>query len=538
MACASSLIIDDNFRCSICLEAFKKPVSTPCGHNFCQACITGYWNQKDIFPCPLCQEQFCIKPELKVNTFIAEITEKHKKESEEKCSKPPKEAENGDVLCDICELPAFKSCLVCLTSFCDTHLERHRTVPALKTHDLIDPAENLESRLCTKHHRQLELFCRKEQVIVCKSCEEHENHELVSLAEEATLRKTQLKKDKEEMDLLIAARQQKIDEFEGSAEASRKNAALALSRRENVMSVVVDYVKKSHAELAEVIQVQQKKIEMKKEGLIKEVEGEIMQIMQTKSQLDQVSLNNDDLVFLENFLPLIITPPQVKDWSDVTLNVNPFVVTEALTELMNTVIREIRMVCDPDFKGLKWQAVDVTLDPDTANPFLLVSEDGKQVKHGDVERKVPNNPLRFSHVPNILAKEGFASGQFYYEVHVKNKTNWDLGVANRSINRVGDLRLSPRTGYWTICLRDGQVYTANDNVPIDLSIREMPEKVGVFVKYDEGLVAFFNVDTRACIFSYTGCKFTEELFPFFSPGKNDNGKNSAPLIITPVKASH
>ncbi|KAK9516161.1 hypothetical protein VZT92_024112 [Zoarces viviparus] len=67
-----------------------------------------------------------------------------------------------------------------------------------------------------------------------------------------------------------------------------------------------------------------------------------------------------------------------------------------------------------------------------------------------------------------------------------------------------------------------------------LSLKSQPQKVGVFVDYEEGLVSFYDVDAAALIYSFTGCSFTEKLHPFFAPGLNDGGKNSAPLIISHV----
>ena len=98
-------------------------------------------------------------------------------------------------------------------------------------------------------------------------------------------------------------------------------------------------------------------------------------------------------------------------------------------------------------------AVDVTLDPDTAHPDLILSDDGKQVKHGDVRKNLPDKSERFDRCPGVLAKQSFSSGRFYYEVQVKGKTDWTLGVARESINRKVEITLSPDDGYWAIWLR-------------------------------------------------------------------------------------
>ncbi|XP_045898528.1 E3 ubiquitin-protein ligase TRIM21-like [Micropterus dolomieu] len=194
----------------------------------------------------------------------------------------------------------------------------------------------------------------------------------------------------------------------------------------------------------------------------------------------------------------------------------------------------MKKLFDAQPKRVQQYAVDVTLDPDTAHPALILTDDGKQVKHADVWKNLPDNPERFDICVHVLAKQSFSSGRFYYEVQVKGKTEWDLGVARESINRKGQITRSPQDGHWMICLRNQNKYFALDDPPVRLSLKSQPEKVGVFVDYEEGLVSFYDVDAAALIYSFTGCCFTEKLYPYFNPGLNDGGKNSAPLIISPV----
>uniref|UniRef100_UPI0037E6FF9D E3 ubiquitin-protein ligase TRIM21-like n=1 Tax=Semicossyphus pulcher TaxID=241346 RepID=UPI0037E6FF9D len=541
MACASSLIVEDNFLCAICLDVFTKPVAIPCGHTFCRDCITGHWEtRKPLFQCPLCKKEYSAMPELCVNTVLDHASEKVKKTIQERSCNTREEAGSGNVLCGICtgtKLKATKSCLMCFVSYCDAHLEPHLRVSTLKKHKLINPVQDLESRICKKHDEALELFCRVDRLFICKVCKDgdYKAHKIVSVEEEADMRKALLGMEKKEMDQMIEAHQQKLQEIQHSVEASGNNAAKALAQSKHVMTALVDYIRRSQAELSEVIQTKQKKTEEETAGFIKELQGEIVQIKQKNAELDQVCGIDDPFEFLERFLSRNFDPPQVKDWSEMTLNSDQFTVQGLLMKLEATVTREIRLLCDPDLKKMQRYAVDVTLDPDTANPSLVVSEDGKEVKCGDRKRNVPDKPERFDHVLNILAKESFSSGKFYYEVQVKEKTQWDLGVTNQSINRKGDIRLSPKNGYWTIWLRKGNEFTANAGPAINLHVREMPQKVGVFVDYEEGQVSFYDVDARAQIFCFTECNFTERLFPYFGPCGHDSGKNLAPLIITPVK---
>ncbi|KAL0983767.1 hypothetical protein UPYG_G00132500 [Umbra pygmaea] len=185
------------------------------------------------------------------------------------------------------------------------------------------------------------------------------------------------------------------------------------------------------------------------------------------------------------------------------------------------------------FEPMRRHAVDVTLDPDTANPWLNLSDDGKQVYHTNIKQDLPDNPERFNQYFSVLGKEGFSSGRFYYEVQVEEKTRWILGVARESVNRKVMITPSLDDGYWTVWLWYGE-YQVLTGPPVNLPLREKPQKVGVFVDYEEGQVSFFNVEARCLIYSFTGFTFTEKLYPYFNPCRNDGGKNSAPLVICPV----
>ncbi|XP_012989428.1 E3 ubiquitin-protein ligase TRIM39-like, partial [Esox lucius] len=174
----------------------------------------------------------------------------------------------------------------------------------------------------------------------------------------------------------------------------------------------------------------------------------------------------------------------------------------------------------------------LTLDPDTAHPYLILSDDGKQVRRGDTGQGLTDNPKRFDYESYVLGKEGF-SGSFYYEVQVKGKNRWTLGVARESVNRKGEIIERPEFGFWTVGLRHG-FHKALTYPTLPLSLREKPQKVGVYVDYEVGQVSFFNVEARCHIYSFTGQTFTENLYPVFSPGVSYDSLNSAPLVICPV----
>ncbi|XP_062339482.1 E3 ubiquitin-protein ligase TRIM39-like [Osmerus eperlanus] len=541
MASCSSLLSEDQFQCSICLDVFTDPVSTPCGHNFCKACITKYWDNSDLCQCPMCKENFDKRPDLRVNTFNS-LMKLQLEVSAGKRSQTQRPYKSCHALilylyCTGTKLKALKSCLVCLASYCETHLELHQRVAALKKHKLIDPVENLEDRMCQKHERPLELFCRTDQTCVCRFCTEkdHETHDTVPLEEEFEERKTQMKKTEGDMQQMIQERLEKVQEIKLSVETSKRDAEREISDSVQVFTVLVRSIERSQAELIEVIEEKQKAAEKQAQGLIQDLEQEITELKRRSTELEQLSHTEDHLHLLQSF-PSLSTPPHTKDWSEISVNSGLSVgaVRRAVCQLEETLNKEMEKLSDTELKRIQQYAVDVTLDPDTAHPYLILSEDEKQVRHGDMKQDLPDNPERFDRCVNVVGKQGFSSGRFYYEVQVEGKSNWDLGVVRESINRKGNITLSPEDGYWTVWLRNGDQYKALAGPDVLLSLRQKPQKVGVFVDYEEGLVSFYDVEARSHIYSFTGCTFTEKLYPHFSPYVNCGGKNSAPLIITPV----
>ncbi|XP_034542643.1 E3 ubiquitin-protein ligase TRIM21-like isoform X2 [Notolabrus celidotus] len=532
MSAASCLHTEDQFLCSICLDLFTDPVSTPCGHHFCKTCITDHWDVKVPYDCPNCKEVFKTRPELKVNTFISEMVAHS---SEQRVSK------QGEVPCDVCtgtKLKARKSCLVCLTSYCETHLKPHLTTRGLKRHQLMDPVENLESRMCEKHEKPLELFCKNDQMCVCMMCTilDHKTHDVVPLREGYKGKKAKLGNTEAEIQQMIQKRRLKVAEFKQSVELSKKNADREMAEGVQVFSALMETVERRLNNLTDTIKEKQRETEEQADGFIKELQQEISELEKRSSEVKKLSRSEDHLHLLQNITALKAAPP-TKNWTGVRVHPPSYegTVVRAVKQLEETLSEQMKKLFEDELKRVQQYEVDLTLDPDTAHPALILSDDGKQVHCGDEEKNLPDNLERFSKYTIVLSKQSFSSGRFYFEAQVKGKTDWDLGVARESINRKGDITLTPQDGLWTIWLRNENEYKALADPPVDLSLQSGHEKVGVFVDYEEGLVSFYDVDAAALIYSFTGCSFTEKLYPYFEPCPNDGGKNSAPLIISPVR---
>lgn len=181
-------------QCHICLEVLTDPVTTSCGHNFCNICIEACCESGQLFLCPLCKEELESKPDLKINAAFKKVVGSFN------VHQPPKKLQHQtfqQIECDVCsenKQRAVKSCLHCVTSFCKIHLDSHKTAPRLIRHKLINPVENLEDYICGKHDKPLEMFCRDDQTCLCLFCTEtvHKTHNTVPVEEESEHRKVRL----------------------------------------------------------------------------------------------------------------------------------------------------------------------------------------------------------------------------------------------------------------------------------------------------------------------------------------------------------
>ncbi|XP_018543232.1 E3 ubiquitin-protein ligase TRIM21 [Lates calcarifer] len=547
----ASVLSEEQFRCSICLDIFKNPASIPCGHNFCLECIKRFWDTRHKSECPLCKEAFKNRPNLRINVDLKDITEKFKRSLRGKPAyKPPpmkqvsRHPSKSDFPCDLChgeESVAVKSCLVCQVSYCELHLMPHLRDPVMTKHRLMDPATFITSHLCRNHNRLLEMFCKKDQVPVCVKCTErdHKHHDTIPIEKESKRIKTQMKRTETEFQQMIQARIRKIKEIKNSLELSKTNKNKEIQASVEVFTMVISTIERNQALLLEEIEKRHEAAEKRAEEFLKELEQEINELQRRCSELQYLEHTEDPLHLLQSF-PSLRVPLSTRDWSRVRVHSDIYIgtVRRAFSKLMDVCHELEKKLSSEELTKTNQYAVDVTLDPATAAGWLTLSPDGKQVSLSSQQRKVPlpDDPRRFDSCVSVLGKQSFTSGRCYWVVQVGDKTDWDLGVARESINRKGAITVRPDSGYWAICRRKAGSLSACAGPSVTLHLQETPQKVGVFLDYEEGSVSFYNAEAKTHIYTYSGCTFTEALYPYFNPCLHDNGKNTAPLVICPVEA--
>ncbi|MEQ2174784.1 hypothetical protein GOODEAATRI_011417 [Goodea atripinnis] len=529
MASHDYFLSKDQFLCSICQDVFLEPVSIPCGHSFCFACITSHWQGSLSSNCPKCYTEYKVCPELCENSFAKEMSEQIRARRQGKT-----------ISCDACvgkQTNALRSCLVCLTSYCESHLEPHLRVGTLRTHKLIEPVAMLENRVCRRHQQLLELFCRSHQKCVCLQCikTDHLCHDIVPVARESQDKKSQMKMIQAEVQQMIQDKLRKLQEIKLNLERSKENSKRDMEESVQVFSALFRIIERSQAELAELIQKKQTAAEFRAKRVIAALESEISELQRRRRELEQLFHHEDHFHVVQSF-PAVRSPPSTEDCSEILVHSDTClgVIRRAVADIREQLQLQLEKLSSREHEKVQQYAADVLLDPRTANPWLVLSEDGRQVQDGDIMQNVADLPERFDKAPCVLALMGFTTGRRYWEVHVGHKTAWDLGVARASVRRKGAVTLSPEDGFWTICLRKGTEYWACAGQAELLSFPQRPQVIGVFLDYDDGTVSFYDAETQSHIYSFTEFHFSEALFPFFNPDTNENGTNKSPLTIRPV----
>lgn len=455
--------------CSVCLEYLQDPVIIECGHNFCRRCITRWWAElvRD-FPCPVCRKTSRHRS-LRPNRQLGNMVEaaRQLRGSKRKAGEENRCPLHGQALIRFCRDDEAPVCLLCEIS----HAHRaHRLVP-------LDAAA-LEYK--EKLRRCLEPLERKlEAVAGCRAREEKKPSEL---KRKVALRRECIAREFEELHQLLEEEERvllrRLEEEEREIlQRLQVNLARLGEQRRALAALVAELEEKCLQSGAE---------------MLKDIKDTL-----TRCQAAAAPLEEPHSVPIELEKNFCSFPRQY------------FTLRKITRRLIG----------------------EVTLDPDTAHPNLLLSEDRKSVRFVEVgPRDLPDTPRRFTIYPCVLAAQGFTSGRHYWEVEVGDKTHWALGVCKDSVSRKGELTPLPETGYWRVRLWNGDKYAATTTPFTPLTVRVKPKRIGVFVDYEAGKVAFYNVTDRSHIYTFTDT-FTEKIWPLFYPGIRAGRKNAAPLVI-------
>ncbi|KAL0985601.1 hypothetical protein UPYG_G00159300 [Umbra pygmaea] len=178
---------------------------------------------------------------------------------------------------------------------------------------------------------------------------------------------------------------------------------------------------------------------------------------------------------------------------------------------------------DSVWKWILKASVKITLDINTANPNLTLSSDRKRVKMATIIEDIYNpwdHCEMYCQWWCVLGSEGFTSGRHYWEVGVKDKSEWRIGVVKESAPRCGFTNLNTQAGYWTLRLQFAELMAVT--TPITKLNHSVPSKVGVYLDIEEGQVSFYDAEKRHHIYSFNiDFDKSENIYPFFHTIETD-----------------
>ncbi|KAF7236114.1 Zinc finger protein RFP [Varanus komodoensis] len=441
--------------CSICLDYFRDPVIiTECGHNFCRACLSQYSGESDVqASCPQCRGTFQ-KRNLRPNRQLATVVQIAKTLREQG----------------------------------------------------VKGAEGKE-QVCSKHQEPLKLFCKDHEALICVVCDrakEHRDHQVVPLEEVSQKYKDLLH---HRLEILMKEKQGILGY---KAEAERETQEL-LKQIKTEREKTVDQFRNLHQFLEELEKLLLTQVDELAEEVAKKRDEQLAKLYRDLSSLE---------IIIWEMKEKIQQPP-----------------SKLLQDVRSTLQRSEKEPFDnpvtfhPELKWRIWDFCDInpflegvmrqfkatiTLDPDTANPDLVLSEDCKSVRWEESWQYLPDNPERFNCHPIVLGCQEFTAGRHFWDVCVESGGDWAVGVARKSVRRKGTSRLYPEEGVWAVRNFEGAYQDLNPpGFPHLPASREL-KSIRVSLNCKGGRVAFYNTDQGTLLYAFTGASFSgETLLPLF-----------------------
>ncbi|XP_071261568.1 E3 ubiquitin/ISG15 ligase TRIM25-like [Salvelinus alpinus] len=532
------------FCCSICLDLLKDPVTTACGHSYCMGCIKECWDQdvlKGVYSCPQCRQTFTPRPTLKRNTVLAEVLENLKMADFQGTTPAHCYAEPEDVECDVCtrkKRKAVKSCLVCLASYCETHLQPHYYVPPLKKHKLVNAVTDLQEKICPHHDKLLEVYCRTDQKCICLLCvmDEHKGHDTVSAAAERTEKQQQLVETQEEGKQRAQRREKEAQELRQAVDAIKESSWVAVDDFERMCTMhVLSYIRsieRKRSEVKEQIKAQETAGVSQAEGLLKQLEQEVSELKRRDSELEQLSHTEDHIHFLQS-IDSLCDPPGPKALPSSLEAVKKFV-SEQKERMENTCKEETdkilsclekKMLTHPSSPPVQEYSTrsgflknyrTMEVDPNTACATLSLSNRNKEIAWSDKAQASSDHLDRFTYYHQALCKEGL-SEICYWEVEWSGGIV-DVAVSYRGISRKGwgnDCCFGHNDQSWSlVCSPSSCSFWHNNNYKTNIPVPRA-SRVGVYLDHKAGTLSFYSVSDTMTLLHRVQTTFTQPLYPGF-----------------------
>ncbi|XP_038575899.1 tripartite motif-containing protein 16-like [Micropterus salmoides] len=534
----------ETFSCSICLDLLKDPVAIPCGHSYCMNCIKTHWDaeeEKKIPSCPQCRQTFTPRPVLLKNTMLAVLVEELKKTGLQAAPADHCYAGPEDVACDVCtgrKLKALKSCLVCLASYCEKHLQPHYDAAPFKKHKLVEPSKKLQENICSRHDEVMKMFCRTDRQSICYLCsvDEHKGHDTVSAAAERTERQRELEVSRQNIQQRIQDREKDVKVLQQEVEAINGSADKAVEDSEKIFTELIRLMEKRRSDVKRQLRSQQDTEVSRVKELQEKLEQEITELKRKDAELKQLSHTEDHTQFLHNYPSLSalsestdsssINIRPLRYFEDVTAAVSEVrdklqdVLTETWTNVSLTVTEVEVLLSEPEPEpktraGFLKYSCEITLDPNTANTQLLLSEGNRKATFMSQQQSYSSHPDRFAGWFQVLSRESL-TGRCYWEVEWRGGRVF-IAVAYKNISRAGsECRFGFNDKSWALYCDTNSYNFWYNKVQTPIS-GPRSSRVGVYLDHRAGILSFYSISETMTLLHRVQTTFTQPLYAGLRP---------------------
>ncbi|XP_061585352.1 tripartite motif-containing protein 16-like [Cololabis saira] len=537
MAQKGDQLDQETFSCSICLEVLKDPVAIPCGHSYCMNCIKSYWDEgeKKLPSCPQCRQTFIPKPALVKNTMLAALVEQLKKTGLQAAPADHCYAGPEDVACDVCpgrKLKATKSCLVCLASYCQKHLQPHHDSSTFKKHKLVDPSKNLQDNICPRHGEVMKMFCRTDQKCICYLCpvDEHKGHDTVSAAAERTERQREVEVSRQQIQQQIQVREKDVKLLQQEVEAVNQSADKTVEDSEEMFTELISLLQKRSSDVKQQIRSQQETEVRRVRELEEKLQQEITDLKRRDAEMKQLSDTEDHNQFLHSCPSL---PPlsqsthssgfsirPLRYFQDVTAAVSEVrgrlqdILRDTWTNISLTITDVDVLLSEPEptsRAGFLKYSCEITLDPNTLHTWLLLSEENRKVTVMNQEQFYSDHPDRFTGRPQVLSRENL-TGRHYWEVET-TADRVGVAVSYKNISRSGWWKESG-FGYndksWSLDFSSDSYVLCHNDIRTAITAPRS-SRIGVYLDHRAGVLSFYSVSRTMTLLQRVKTTFTQPL---------------------------
>ncbi|XP_059192599.1 nuclear factor 7, brain-like [Centropristis striata] len=468
-------LFESFLSCHVCSETFRDPVSLSCNHSFCSSCLQKFWEQSENKNCPICKRKSS-KEFPWVNFALKELADSFVGRQKSGSSETEKEEKKLEVV-------------------------------------------------CSKHPEETKLFCEDEGRAVCPVCEFSllQSHKVVPIEQAVSDLKDQLKPD-------LQSLQDKRDKYKQVEktynEVTQHSKKQLLSTERQIRAEF----NKLHQFLREEEESRLAALREEEEQKGKTISREMKRIQEQISSLsDSISAVEEELQ--KHNVPFLSSYKATQTRARVQCSLSdPQLLSGALIDVAKHLGNLSFRVWEKMKEKVHFSPV--ILDPNTASPWLYLSDDLTSVRNGDTKQQLPDNPERNTNCAKVLGSEGFSSGKHSWEVEVGDHPVWNVGLVKESVDRKGKRSASPKYGIWRLKHGDGE-YTngAGETVRVKKSL----QRIRVQLDYDRGEVSFYDPKDMTHIYTHRHT-FTEKLFPYFGIGDAGDAK-TADIKICPTDFS-